>query len=144
MNYKEIKDIISDMSISKLDTLAIEFPDGTKVSMSKSSENKKVVATDTVEVISRVEEQIIKKEEIKEEGIFITSPIVGTFYESSAPDKAPYVKVGDKVKKGDIICIIEAMKLINEIASEEDGEIKEILVKNGDIVDFGKPLFKII
>ena len=143
MNYKEIKDIISDMSISKLDTLAIEFPDGTKVSMSKSSENKKVVATDTVEVISRIEEQVIK-EEIKEEGTFITSPIVGTFYESSAPDKAPYVKVGDKVKKGDIICIIEAMKLINEIASEEDGEIKEILVKNGDIVDFGKPLFKII
>jgi len=143
MNYKEIKDIISDMSTSKLDTLEIEFPDGTKVSMSKSSENKKVVATDTVEVISRIEEQVIK-EEIKEEGTFITSPIVGTFYESSAPDKAPYVKVGDKVKKGDIICIIEAMKLINEIASEEDGEIKEILVKNGDIVDFGKPLFKII
>lgn len=82
-----------------------------------------------------------KKEE--KEGIIIKSPMVGTFYESSSPDAEAFVKVGSKVKKGDVICIIEAMKLMNEIESDYDGEITEVLVKNEDMVEYGKPLFRI-
>lgn len=73
----------------------------------------------------------------------IVSPMVGTFYITPGPDKEPFVSIGDKVKKGKIICIIEAMKLMNEIECEVDGEIVEILVQNGNMVEYGEPLFKI-
>lgn len=69
------------------------------------------------------------------------SPIVGTFYAASSPDAAPYVKVGDSVKEGQVLCIIEAMKLMNEIEAESAGVVREILVKNGDPVEFGQVLF---
>ena len=71
------------------------------------------------------------------------SPMVGVFYASSSPEAEPYVKVGSQVKKGDTLCIIEAMKLMNEIAAEFDGEITEICVQNGQIVEYGQPLFRI-
>jgi acetyl-CoA carboxylase biotin carboxyl carrier protein len=73
----------------------------------------------------------------------LVSPMVGTFYSQASPDKPPFVKVGDKVKKGQTICIIEAMKLMNEIESEFDGEIVKVLTKNEEMVEFGQPLFVI-
>jgi acetyl-CoA carboxylase biotin carboxyl carrier protein len=73
----------------------------------------------------------------------VTSPIVGTFYRSSSPDKPPYVEVGDTVKKGQILCIIEAMKLMNEIESETAGKVVQALVENGQPVEYGQPLFVI-
>ena len=69
--------------------------------------------------------------------------MVGVFYTSSSPEADPYVKVGSKVNKGDIVCIVEAMKLMNEVTATESGTIKEILVENGDFVEFGQPLFVI-
>ncbi|MBQ9674085.1 MAG: acetyl-CoA carboxylase biotin carboxyl carrier protein [Ruminococcus sp.] len=71
----------------------------------------------------------------------IDAPMVGVFYKAPSPDAEPYVTVGKHVSKGDIICIIEAMKLMNEIKAEEDGVIAEVLVNDGDIVEFGKPMF---
>lgn len=71
----------------------------------------------------------------------ITSPMVGTFYAAPAPDKPPYVKVGDKVKEDTVVCIVEAMKLFNEIEAEVRGEIVEVLVENGQLVEYGQPLF---
>ena len=79
----------------------------------------------------------------KLEGKIINSPMVGTFYTSSKPGAEPFVKVGSKVKTGDILCIIEAMKLLNEIQSDYDGEIVEVLVENAEPVEFGQPLFRI-
>lgn len=73
----------------------------------------------------------------------VTSPIVGTFYRSSSPDKPPYVEVGAVVKKGQVLCIIEAMKLMNEIESETAGKIVQALVENGQSVEYGQPLFVI-
>ena len=73
----------------------------------------------------------------------IKSPFVGTFYESSSPDSAPYVKVGQRVNKGDVLCIIEAMKLMNEIECEQSGTIIEILANNGEPVQFDQELFVI-
>lgn len=78
-----------------------------------------------------------------EEGVFVTSPLVGTFYTAPAEDAEPFVKVGDTVKKGQVVAIVEAMKLMNEIESEVDGVIAEVLVKNGEMVDYGKPLFRV-
>jgi acetyl-CoA carboxylase biotin carboxyl carrier protein len=69
--------------------------------------------------------------------------MVGTFYRSSAPDAKPFVDVGDVVKAGDTVCIIEAMKLLNEIEADADGVVKEILVENGQPVEYGQPLFLI-
>ncbi len=73
----------------------------------------------------------------------VTAPLVGVFYAASSPDAEPFVKVGDQVKKGQILGIIEAMKLMNEIESEYDGIVEAILVKNEDVVEFGQPLFRI-
>ena len=94
--------------------------------------------------------QSIKTEEIEEteippsiDGDTINSPMVGSFYRAASPDSAPFIEVGSTVKKGEVLCIIEAMKLLNEIESEHDGIIKKILVENGQPVEFGEPLFVI-
>lgn len=73
----------------------------------------------------------------------VKSPMVGIFYEAPSPDAEPFVKVGSKVKKGDTLCIIEAMKLMNDVVAETDGEIVEICAENGSLVEFGQILFKI-
>ena len=73
----------------------------------------------------------------------VTSPMVGVFYAAPAENAEPFVKVGDRVKRGQTLCIVEAMKLMNEIMAELDGEIEEVCVQNGQVVDFGCPLFRI-
>ena len=77
-------------------------------------------------------------------GTLVTSPTVGVFYAAASPDSKPFVEVGDQVKQGDILCIIEAMKLMNEIPAETDGVIQEICAENGQVVEFGQPLFRIL
>ena len=96
--------------------------------------------------LAQVQPQSINTDEIEiplavVDGDSINSPMVGSFYRAASPDSAPFVEVGSTVKKGDVICIIEAMKLLNEIESEHDGIIKKILVENGQPVEFGEPLF---
>ena len=78
------------------------------------------------------------------EGALVLSPMVGVFYSSPNPEARPYVQVGDTVKKGDTLCIIEAMKLMNEIPAEVDGTVAEICVSNGQVVEFNQPLFRIV
>lgn len=73
----------------------------------------------------------------------IKSPMVGTFYRSPAPDEAPFVEVGDRIRTGQTVCIIEAMKLMNEIEAEVSGQVMEILVKNGEPIEYGQPLMRI-
>ena len=76
-------------------------------------------------------------------GNIVKSPLVGTFYAAPSEDAAPFVKVGDSVKEGQVLAIVEAMKLMNEIESDFTGTVKEILVENGEAVEFGQPLFVI-
>lgn len=145
MNYEEIKKLMDDMGESNLDSLEIEFPDGIKISMTKSKGSIKKVEEPQVErevVINKVEKEVEEKNQ-NEDCKIIKSPMVGTFYASSSPKAQSFVKVGDKVSKGQVVCIVEAMKLMNEIESEFDGEIIEVCVKNGEMVEFGMPLFKI-
>lgn len=142
MEYEKIKTIIKDMEESKLHSLSIEFPDGTKISMEKEPKEppKKPLLPEHEEL--KPKEPKEPKKEV-EEGKLITSPMVGTFYSKPSPESSPYVSVGSKVNSGDTVCIIEAMKLMNEIESEYTGTIIEVLVKDGDIVEFGTPLFRI-
>lgn len=146
MNYEDIKKIIDDMGNANIDELNIEFPDGTKVGMKKNTGTKNVAPIIQVPQVPgvQVNNNVAPCEEKQEEKCnIVKSPMVGTFYSSSSPKEAPYVKVGDKVKKGDVLCIVEAMKLMNEIEADYDGEIIEICVNNEDIVEYGTPLFKI-
>ncbi|RHU72335.1 acetyl-CoA carboxylase biotin carboxyl carrier protein [Butyribacter intestini] len=85
----------------------------------------------------------VEKESMSADDKLVTAPIVGTYYQSQAPDKPPFVKVGDTVAKGDVVCIIEAMKFMNEVVSEVSGKIVEVLVEDGEFVEFGQPLFRV-
>jgi acetyl-CoA carboxylase biotin carboxyl carrier protein len=78
-----------------------------------------------------------------EKGLTITSPFVGTFYRSASPEAPPFIELGQTVRKGQVLCIVEAMKLMNEIEAETAGRIVEVLVQNGQSVEFGEPLFKL-
>jgi acetyl-CoA carboxylase biotin carboxyl carrier protein len=82
-------------------------------------------------------------EDEEDEAFVIKSPLVGTFYAAPAQDAEPFVKIGDRVKKGQVLAIVEAMKMMNEIESDCDGTVADILVDNGAPVEFGQPLFKI-
>ena len=146
MEYQELKKIIKDMENFKLDSVKIEFPDGTKISMKKNLSNNSCATKETIPQvsISNNNENTTVNETVKEENFkIVKSPMVGTFYASPSPKDAPYVKKRDKVRKGDVLCVVEAMKLMNEIESEFDGEIVEVCVNNEEMVDFGAPLFKI-
>ena len=88
-------------------------------------------------------ENITNESQVEENIEFIKSPIVGTFYSKSSPDVEPFVQKGDKVSKGDIVCIVEAMKLMNEINTEFNCEIVEIMAQEGKMVQYGQELFKV-
>lgn len=150
MEYSEIKKLMDDMGNSKLTELEIEFPDGIKISMKKDDGKKLAAPAPAVvppaqppmNIIQAQAPVEVKNEESKKvEGNVVKSPMVGTFYSKSSPTADCFVKVGSKVKKGDTLCIIEAMKLMNEIESEFDGEVVEILVNDEDMVEYGQPLF---
>ncbi len=152
MNIAEIKELVKIIDESSLTTFEME-QEGVKLVLKKEAMSAMaapmVAAPVAPMVVSNVEAKVegnVKeniKEDVKEAvaGKTINSPMVGTFYASSAPNKPAYVKVGDKVKKGQVVCIVEAMKLMNEIESDVDGEIVEILVNNEDMVEFGQALF---
>lgn len=145
MDYSEIKKIIQDMGDSKLDTLEIEFPDGLKIKMDKGKNDSETITsiksvTNNVNQSSKSIDDVIQHDQKYNE---IKSPMVGTFYSKSSPKAEPFVKVGDKVKKGQVVCIVEAMKLMNEIEAEFDGEVVEVCKNDEDMVEYGTVLFKI-
>ncbi len=140
MEYEKIKQLIEEMGNSKLTEVDIEFPDGTKISMKKDNVKERVIQ-DTTAI--KNSDNITKETKKEEKGNIVKSPMVGTFYLKSSPTAEPYVEIGKEVKKGDVLCIVEAMKLMNEIESEYTGKVTEILVKDGETVEYGTPLFRI-
>ena len=152
----EIKNIIELMkAVSENGLTCFELEQGdTRITMKR--EKKTVLQTEmavqeipvslTSEEASPAENNVSEKaaamENVHSDRI-VMSPIVGTFYSSPAPDADDYVKVGDHVKKGQVIGIVEAMKLMNEIESDYDGVVEAILVKNEETVEYGQPLFRI-
>ena len=152
-NVKELIKIIENSSILdfelKLDNMHIRINKNNSnsnktISSDKVQFNKDESFNKIAKTISEPITIIPEKNVEKKEGNIITSPIVGTFYKSQSPDKPPFVKVGDKVKVGDVLCIIEAMKVMNEISSKFDGEVVEILVDNEQMVEYNQPLFRIV
>lgn len=146
MEYEKIKQLMDDMGNSKLTAIDIEFADGTKISMKKEIKQEIIHTNSTTNSVFS-EQNIIQEESTKKQeqtnGNVVKSPMVGTFYIKPSPTSNPYVEIGKEVKKGDTLCIVEAMKLMNEIESEFSGKITEILVKDGEPVEYGTPLFVI-
>lgn len=151
-NTEQIKELIKVLEDSSLSVLEIVEKDGSKIRLKKAQSAQQIVNTIPVAngvaspaPVAPVVESApaAPAAPVADNSKTIDAPIVGVFYAASAPGKAPYVSTGKKVKKGDVVCIIEAMKCMNEIQAEEDGEIVEVLVKDGELVEYGQPLFKI-
>lgn len=148
MEFEKMIELIKTVSDSNLTQFQIE-EDGFKLSMKTDKQSKVVVQKQEsvpkeIQSVAMDEIKPAEQKEIKKaEGNVVKSPLVGTFYSASSPDSAPFVKVGDTVKKGQVLGIVEAMKLMNEIESEFDGVVKEIQIENVQVVEYGQPLFVI-
>lgn len=138
MDLEKIEGLVKIIEDSSLNEFTYKDKD-VKITMSKLDHPPVVAAGVPVAASATVE----KAEEEEEESLFITSPIVGTFYSAAAPDVPAFVKVGDQVKAGQTVCILEAMKLMNEIQSDYDCEIEAVLVSNEQKVEYGQPLFRV-
>ncbi|OUW79948.1 MAG: acetyl-CoA carboxylase, biotin carboxyl carrier protein [bacterium TMED217] len=140
----KVKEIIYILENSNVNEIEVTFW-GKKIRVLKSSPNvttnntDKVISTNKVESLSEKKEVDIK--ENNENYKQVLSPMPGVFYSSQSPEKPPYVSEGDTVTSGQVICIIESMKIMNEIESEYNGVIKKILMNNSDPVEFNQPLF---
>ncbi len=158
MNIKEVKDLIQEVLLSDISEFELEHT-GTRIRLRRGSPptaaSPPVIQAMTLPASpdpstpaprlpsppASVEEP---KEAREEDGLhFITSPIVGTFYRAASPGAEPYVKVGDVAEEGTVLCLVEAMKLMNEIPSDVAGEVARIYVENGHPVEFGQKLFGI-
>lgn len=147
MNEDKIKRLIKILEESDIGEIELSSW-GRKIRVSKGSlNNNGVAASDVASVISGNKETAPEttptETPLNENHMEIKSPMVGTYYAASGPDADPFVKVGDTIKEGDVLCIVEAMKLMNEIESDHSGVIVEILVDNAKPVQYNEPLFLI-
>ncbi|ASE36144.1 acetyl-CoA carboxylase biotin carboxyl carrier protein [Staphylococcus pettenkoferi] len=156
MNFKEIKELIDILDQSSLTEINIE--DKTNVVNLKKEKETEII-TPQISSQQPVQQYAAPSEapaqaapsaqdseasaQADDDAQTITAPMVGTFYKSPSPEENPYVQVGDKVSNDTTVCILEAMKLFNEIQAEISGEITEILVEDGQMVEYGQPLFKV-
>ena len=156
MNMDEILTLVQAVSDSKLTSFKLDQGD-MHISLKKEKEEAKIITVGAPGAVAAVvtaasagvsteapaaAPEAAESHDIASDKV-ITSPLVGTFYSSSSPDAESFVKEGDTVKKGQVLGIIEAMKLMNEIESEYDGVIEAILVNNEEVVEYGQPLFRI-
>jgi acetyl-CoA carboxylase biotin carboxyl carrier protein len=161
LDFKAIEEMIHTMDSSSLGYLEVNWQD-ISIVMKKKGESGLIKLSNSDNSLEELKDQVKKvkeskndnedtkdtpniNQEVKQDDNIkeIAAPIVGTFYSKSGPDKPDYVSIGDKVKKGDTLCIIEAMKIMNEIQSDVDGEIVEVVAKNQNMVEYGQTLFKI-
>lgn len=163
MQYNEIKELIEIFEKTDLNDMEVQL-DNARIRLNRGAvspwaaapvvsqapvmavpESVPVKAEENGEasIVAEKPETVVETASEDKGGQVIKAPIVGTFYQSSAPDEAPFVKVGDTVSKGDVVCIIEAMKFMNEVNSEVSGTITEILVQDGEFVEYGQELFRV-
>lgn len=153
MNINEVKDLLKEFDTSSLREFDLREGDF-ELYMNKNKTSRGTVAAEVAPAPvampvapapkeSEPAESSAPAENKVASGTEIVSPIVGVVYLRPAPDKADFKAVGDTIKKGDVLCIVEAMKVMNEITADLDGVITEILVKNEQVVEFGQPLFRV-
>lgn len=148
----EIADVMEDRGLTRV---RVEEPDGTAVELERASAAQPVAvsmpmpsavtapAVAPVAMPAAAPEPTAQPAAAEPAGTEVTAPMVGVFYAAPAPGDEPFVRVGSKVKAGETLCIIEAMKVLNEVTAEEDGEVLEICVADGDLVEFGSCLMRI-
>ena len=143
MDLEKIEGLVKIIEESSLNEFTYKDKD-VKITMSKLDHPPVVAAGVPVAApASAAVHTSVEAAEEEDDTLFITSPIVGTFYSAAAPDVPAFVKVGDQVKAGQTVCILEAMKLMNEIQSDYDCEIEAVLVSNEQKVEYGQPLFRV-
>ncbi len=148
MDFNEIRQLIDIVNSSDLQETIVEEKDGFKIILRRSSATASQlvpVSAPALQALAPAPPAALTtvNAEPASDLVESRSPIVGTFYQSSSPDSPPFVAINDTIKKGDVLCIIEAMKLMNEIEAEVSGTIVEILVENGQAVEYDQPLFRI-
>lgn len=144
MNIDNLDKLIERMEKASLSELS--YKDGEvdiKLKKEAPQEVMEVPAKQTAN-ISNQENAAVPENEVKEEGQLIKAPMVGTFYKAPSPESEPFISVGDNVSNDSVVCILEAMKLFNEIQAETSGEVVEILVEDGDMVEYDQPLFRVL
>ena len=144
MDIRKIKKLIEMLQESDLKEIEVSQGDESvrilRSGLNETGANKVIQQTEVYSAEPNIEQKIEPK---KIEGNIITSPIVGTFYRKPSPDKDPFIKVGDSVEQGDVLCIIEAMKMMNEIKSDFSGKIVSIDVEDGQPVEYGQHIITI-
>lgn len=150
MEIKKIKALAEIIKNYEITSLTITEGDIT-ISMQRELHELRLPGEKTIKTVQQEEYQFIPQNNEQIENMYnfsdvneIKAPLVGIFYIGASPDAKPFVEIGKKVKKGETLCIIEAMKLLNEINADNDCEIVDICVKNGEIVEYGQTLFKVI
>ena len=143
MNIRQIRELAQIVRENGLSALEISENDS-KIRI-ECARGEVVVAAPAPVQVSEAPAPVVREEAAVDFNRVheIKSPMVGVFYTSPSPDTKPFVEIGQKVKKGDVVCIIEAMKLMNELTADRDGEVVDICVNNGDVVEYGQPLFKL-
>jgi acetyl-CoA carboxylase biotin carboxyl carrier protein len=147
MNIDEVKDLIRVVLQSDISEFELEHS-GTRIKLRRGRESAAISISPPASTGAASPQSLMPSGDISEDpeevGLhIITSPIVGTFYRAPSPEAESYVKLADRVKEGSILCLVEAMKLMNEIPSDVEGEIARIYVENGNPVEFGQKLFGI-
>lgn len=157
LKVDEIKEIIKVIDESSINEFSYEA-EGTKVTMKKEitlknipeitnevaiPSNQEIVTLTEHAIGNQSDQETVTKTDEVDYDYEVCSPMVGTLYNSPSPETDPYVSVGSNVKKDTIVCIVEAMKLFNEIEAEVSGEVVEVLVENGELVEYGQPLFRV-
>lgn len=151
MTLDEIKAIIKEFDQSGLSFLEFESNE-TRIKLKKSLKimnNRqdgmpiKLISNENKNTVEVVPESKAQENIIQENTVFIKAPLVGVFYEKSEPNTKPYVTIGQKIKKGEVVCLIEAMKMINEVTAPVNGIVKRILIENESLVSFGEMLMEI-
>ncbi|AQL56105.1 acetyl-CoA carboxylase biotin carboxyl carrier protein [Abyssicoccus albus] len=157
MEYNKIKELIDVLNESNLSEISIE-DDEHKITLKKEQKQVEYVQQHSIQQPNENNQNLAKQEDSQiqinnnaneenndedSSAQYVTAPMVGTFYKAPSPEEGAYVEVGDRVTESSIVCILEAMKLFNEIQAEVSGEVIEILVEDGQMVEYNQPLFKV-
>lgn len=151
MDIKKIKalaELLDKYSLTEIDYTEAD----NKIKIKREPRNEPIpIKEKTIQVSDNNDMPVVNEPPVMNTSVYsfgdvseIITPLVGVFYSAPAPDAKPYVDIGTKVKKGDVLCIVEAMKLMNEITADFDGEVVDICAENGQIVEYGQTLFKLI